>query len=72
MWYNSGMTSVAKIEQAVARLPPRDLAAFRTWFEEFSANNFDAHIAEDAREGRLDSLAEEALADLRRGDAREV
>ncbi|NNM72505.1 hypothetical protein [Enterovirga aerilata] len=66
------MTSVAEIEDAVSRLPPEDLAAFRAWFEAFEAERFDRRITEDAASGKLDRLAEEALADLRRGDVREL
>ena len=66
------MTSVAEIEKAVSRLSPEDLAAFRAWFELFEAERFDRRIAEDAASGRLDGVAAEALADLRRGDVREL
>jgi hypothetical protein len=66
------MTNVAEIEEAVSRLPPEDLAMFRAWFDAFEAERFDLRIGEDAASGKLDRLAEEALADLRRGDVREV
>ena len=53
--------TVQDIENAVAQLPPEELAAFRAWFEAF-----------DAARGRLDQLADEALADHRRGRSREL
>jgi hypothetical protein len=64
------MTNVAEIEEAVSRLPPEELAAFRAWFEAFEAERFDRRIDEDAEAGRLDRLADEALDDLRRGNVR--
>ena len=64
------MTSVTDIEDAVAQLPRAELAVFREWFDAFEAERFDARIDEDAALGRLDRLADEALADLRRGDVR--
>jgi hypothetical protein len=60
------------IEKAVEQLPPRELARFRAWFEAFDAGQFDAAIERDARAGKLDELAEEALADHRGGGSREL
>jgi hypothetical protein len=64
--------SIEELEKAVAKLSPEDLARFRAWFEEFEAAKFDRKIERDARAGRLDRLAEQALADLRQGRAREL
>ena len=50
------------IEKAIEQLDPRELARFRAWFEVFDADRFDATIEQDARAGRLDTFAEEALA----------
>jgi hypothetical protein len=66
------MTTVDEIEKAVESLTPEQLARFRRWFEDFDAARFDASIERDARGGRLDRLAEAALADLRDGRAREL
>jgi hypothetical protein len=64
--------SIEELEKAVAKLSPEDLARFRAWFEEFEAAKFDRKIERDAWAGRLDRLAEQALADLRQGRAREL
>lgn len=66
------MTDLADIEQAVARLPTKELDAFRAWFEAFEAERFDRRIAEDAASGKLDRFADEVLSDLRRGDVRDL
>ncbi len=66
------MSTVEEIEQAISKLPPDDLARFRTWFEAFEAARFDEKIERDAKSGRLDRLADEALADYRAGRAREL
>jgi hypothetical protein len=47
------------------------LARFRAWFEAFDAEQFDAAIERDARVGKLDSLADEAVAEHRAGRSRE-
>ena len=66
------MTKVEEIEKAVAELPPEQLAQFRLWYDEFEASRFDEKIERDAKAGRLDRLAERALADFRAGNAREL
>jgi len=61
------MDSAKEIEEAVLRLSAAELAAFREWFAEFTADAWDRQIEEDVTAGRLDSLADEALEDLRAG-----
>lgn len=66
------MSTIEDIERAVAKLPSEELAAFRAWFEAFDASRFDEKIARDAANGRLDRLADQAVADHREGRAREL
>ncbi len=61
------MSTVSEIEEAVRRLSDGDLAAFRTWFAEYDAAVWDRQFDQDVAAGRLEQLAEEALADLREG-----
>lgn len=61
------VSTVREIEEAVLKLSPADLADFRLWFAEFDAAEWDRRIEEDVTAGRLDALADEALADLREG-----
>ncbi|MGB6542525.1 MAG: hypothetical protein WBF03_16840 [Xanthobacteraceae bacterium] len=63
---------IEDIEKAVSKLPPDQLAEFRAWFEEFDAARFDEKIERDAKSGRLDRLADQALDDFRKGRAREL
>lgn len=66
------MNEVESLEQAVQRLSPAELAAFRRWFLEFDAATWDAQIETDARAGKLDALAAEALAEYEAGRSREI
>lgn len=68
----AAMTTLEEIEKAVAELPADQLTKFRAWFEEFEAARFDRRIERDAKAGRLDKLAERALADFRAGLARDL
>jgi hypothetical protein len=60
------------IKKAIEQLPPRELARFRAWFEAFDAEQFDTAIERDAKAGKLDALAEEALAEHRAGGSRQL
>jgi hypothetical protein len=61
------MGKLETIEKFVAELPAEDLRIFREWFDEFLAQKFDEQIERDITAGKLDALAEEALADLKAG-----
>jgi hypothetical protein len=69
--YKRTMTA-EDIEKAIAKLPADQLAQFRVWFEEFDSVRFDQQIARDAASGKLDRLAEQALVDFRKDQAREL
>jgi hypothetical protein len=64
--------TVEDIEKAIAKLAPDELAEFRVWFEAFEADRFDRKIERNAKAGRLDRLADEALAEFRAGHVREL
>ena len=61
------MSTVLEIENAVKQLKADDLAAFRTWFAEFDADQWDRQFEADVKKGSLTWLREEALNDLREG-----
>ena len=64
--------SVREIETAVSKLSRRELFAFRQWFSEFDAAVWDKQFEEDVAAGHLDSLADEAIRDLREGRCRDL
>ena len=66
------MTKVEDIEKAVSALAPKELAKFRSWFDAFDGERFDQRIERDARAGKLDGLAEEALKDFKAGRVRDL
>jgi len=57
------MTKIEKLEQEIANLSRTELAAFRQWFREYDAQEWDRQIEEDIESGKLDKIAEEAVAD---------
>jgi len=66
------MITIEDIEKAISQLPPAELDKFRVWFEVFDAQRFDERIERDVRAGRLDGMADEALAEHRAGRTREL
>jgi hypothetical protein len=67
------MTSTLEtVELAVAQLSNEELAQFRRWFAEYDGELWDAQIEADAKAGKLDALADEALAEYRAGKATEI
>jgi hypothetical protein len=68
--YISGMTTAEDTEKAVAQPSAPELARFRAWYEIFDAQQFDAALERDANAGKLDALADEAIAAHRAGRSR--
>jgi hypothetical protein len=66
------MTKVERIEIEVRGLSAKELAAFREWFAEFDAAEWDQQLERDAAAGKLDSLADAALSDHRAGRSRKL
>ena len=48
------------------------MAAFRVWFDEFDAAMWDNQFEEDAKSGKLDIVADSAIADYKKGKFKEL
>ena len=66
------MTQVEKIEREIAALSRAELAEFRRWFADFDAARWDEQLQADIAAGKLDPLADEALAEHRLGRSRRL
>jgi len=66
------MTKVEAIEREVEALSPDELAAFRSWFVERDWQAWDRELERDVFAGRLDRFADEALAEIDRGETTEL
>ena len=64
--------SIQELEQAVTRLPPKELVRFREWFDEFDAKVWDKQLEADSESGKFDKIAEKALNDYHAGKAKEL
>jgi hypothetical protein len=66
------MTNIEVIEREVEKLSPEELAVFRAWFIEHDWEIWDRELERDVAEGRLERFASEALAEIERGEAKEL
>jgi hypothetical protein len=66
------MSTVEEVESAISALPPEELSRFRAWFEQFDAASWDLQWEEDAKTGRLEQLADQAIQDFRAGRCTEL
>ena len=66
------MRTVQEIEQAVTQLSKDQLAEFRAWYEQFDADAWDRQIEEDIAAGKLDALADAAIADHQAGRTKKL
>lgn len=64
------MATLEKIEQGIASLTPCEVAKLARWFAEFHADVWDKQLTSAAEAGRLDRLADEALAAHNSGKTR--
>jgi hypothetical protein len=66
------MTRIEEVVNEVQRLSRQELAAFREWFRKYDSDEWDKEIEEDVLAGRLDTLANEAIAEHKGGRTKEL
>jgi hypothetical protein len=66
------MPNVEGLKKEVQKLNRAELARFRDWFLEYDSDRWDVEMEEDVEAGKLDGLAEEALAEYRAGKTSEM
>jgi len=66
------MSQVEMLEQTVKQLSPGERAAFRSWFIEFDAAEWDRQIEMDSENGKLDRLAQSAIEEHKAGKTKRI
>ncbi|MBD1940253.1 hypothetical protein [Microcoleus sp. FACHB-68] len=61
------MLTLEKIEAAILKLPPDEFQHLRQWFLDVDNRCWNEQLEEDIAEGKLEDLAQEALADFEAG-----
>lgn len=66
------MSRIEMLEQEIKSLSQTELAEFERWFVEYTAELWDKQIEADAKTGKLDKLADEAIAQFRQGNFKKL
>ena len=61
------MSTVADIEKAITSLPLQEARTVADWLQEYLEEQWDRQIEQDAKSGKLDKLAAQALAHYKAG-----
>jgi SOS-response transcriptional repressor LexA len=64
--------SVDEIEKAITKLSSKERARLLKLLEEMDAAEWDRKFEEDVKAGKLDKLADEAIAEHKKGLTREL
>jgi len=63
---------VEEIEREIAQLSPEQLREFRAWYENFDSDAWDRQIEDDLTSGKLDAMADVAIAAHKAGKSRKL
>ena len=61
------MTKIEQLEHEIMALSRGEFAALRDWFQSYLSDEWDKQIEADAKAGKFDHLARQALADHKAG-----
>lgn len=64
--------TVEDVVKTVEQLPQVQLKQFRAWFQEFDSEAWDEQIEKDIKAGKLDTLAQGAIADHHAGKSKKL
>lgn len=64
------MSTVERIEAEILKLYPKELTQLTDWVLALDEQALDEQIEQDIKAGKLDFLAQEALAELETGNCR--
>lgn len=63
---------IEDLERDIKQLSPEQLRQFRAWYEEFDSDAWDKQIEQDAKSGKLDDLANQAVQEHRAGKSKKL
>jgi hypothetical protein len=69
---NPNMSTLEQIEAAILTLSSDEFHRLRHWIADIDHQRWDEQIEQDIAEGKLDALAEEAIAEFKAGRCREI
>lgn len=66
------MSTLEQIEAAILTLPLDEFQRLRKWFSDVNYELWDNQLDQDVANGKLDTLAEEAIAEFKAGHCRQI
>jgi hypothetical protein len=66
------MSTLEQIEAAILTLPSAEFQRLKQWFADVDYQRWDEQLEQDIADGKLDALAEEAIAEFKAGHRREI
>ncbi|MDP5015866.1 hypothetical protein FJR11_09555 [Anabaena sp. UHCC 0187] len=66
------MSNLKEIETAILSLPSHDFEKLRQWFLNLDYEHWDKQLEIDIADGKLEALAQEAIAEFQAGRCREI
>ncbi len=64
--------TVEQIEKAILNLSETDFSELRNWLLDLDYQQWDQQLEQDIKDGLLDDIAKEALAEFEAGDYQEI
>lgn len=66
------MLTLEQIEAAILELPPNEFQQLLEWFFDLDYQRWDEQLEKDIADGKLEDLAQEAIADFKAGNYRAI
>ncbi|MGK7960530.1 hypothetical protein [Crocosphaera sp.] len=66
------MLTLDQIESAILQLPCHEVQQLLEWLSDLDYKNWDQQLEEDIKQGKLDALAAEAMAEFEAGECKEI
>lgn len=66
------MSNLEQIEAAILSLPSSEFERLKLWLLDLDYDRWDEQLEQDVADGKLESLAQEAIAEFKSGNCREI
>jgi hypothetical protein len=66
------MSTIEQIKTTILELVPEEFQRLKQWFADVGYQRWDRQLEQDVTDGKLDALAEEAIAEFKAGQCREI
>lgn len=66
------MSNLEQIEAAILSLPSNEFEKLRLWFLDLDYERWEEQIQQDIEDGKLEVLAQEAIAEFKAGRCRKI